>query len=173
MSRRKKPRGVILIPGGEIGYDVLSHHLFFHFSSLFYFIRNKNHKPKEEEVHLMSSLKKSRRIPSRIVYRMDQGILFQKTLEYHENQLRQLFQQNYQPKMSQSNDVNKDWASDLSESTLNKLRVHLSWVMGMNTFEWNHQNLGQQTVRELQKRGSLESLLVEGSSSLDYDYILS
>ena len=104
---------------------------------------------------------------------MDQGILFQKTLEYHENQLRQLFQQNYQPKMSRSNDVNKDWASDLSESTLNKLRVHLSWVMGMNTFEWNHQNLGQQTVRELQKRGSLQSLLLEGSSSLDYDYILS
>ena len=116
-------------------------------------------------------MSQSRKIPPRIVYRMDQGVLFRKTKEYHMNHLKQLFQQNYQPMMTSPDVVNKDWVSNLSESTLNKLRVHLSWVMGMNTLEWNRQNIGQQTVIELQLKGVLQSLLEE-SSSVDYDYIL-
>ena len=78
-----------------------------------------------------------------------------------------------------SGDVNKEWASNLSGSTLEKLRLHLSWTMGINAFEWDHLNVGEQTLITLKKLGVLHSLMQgvivhegEPSSSVDHDYIL-
>ena len=98
------------------------------------------------------------------------NLLFRKTEEYHKNSLKLLFQQFYLP-MSSSDDVNKEWASNLSESTFNKLRLHLSWTMGINTFVWDRHNVGEQTLITLKKLGVLQSL-IQKTSPVDYDYIL-
>ena len=79
--------------------------------------------------------------------------LFRKTEEYQENDLILMFQK-YNPPVT-SGEENKIWTSNLSESTLNKLRLHLSWAMGLNTFEWDRQTIGEQTILTLRKLGSL------------------
>lgn len=85
---------------------------------------------------------------------MQQSVLFRKTEEYHENKLKMFFQKHYQPKKN-SYEVNKEWALHISDSKLNNLRLHLSWSMGINTFEWDRHNLGEQTIIQLLKLGEL------------------
>ena len=84
---------------------------------------------------------------------MQLSVLFRKTEEYHVNELKLLFQK-YNPPVS-SGEENKKWASNMPESTLNKLRLHLSWAMGLNTFEWDRHNVGEQTILTLRKLGLL------------------
>ena len=84
---------------------------------------------------------------------MQQSLLFRKTEKYHQNELKLLFQQYYQP--ADSDEVNNKWAKDMPESTLHKLRLHLSWSMGINTFEWDRYNVGTQTIITLKKLGEL------------------
>ena len=50
---------------------------------------------------------------------------------------------------------NKIWTTNMSESELNKLRLHLSWSMGINTFQWDRQNVGEQTIVTLKHLGLL------------------
>ena len=94
----------------------------------------------------MSSRKRVRssrkRVRPKVMYKMQLSLLFRKTEEYHQNELKLLFQQHYRP--MKSDEVNNKWASNLSESILNKLRLHLSWSMGINTFEWDRHNIGEQ-----------------------------
>ena len=74
-----------------------------------------------------------------------------------------------------SGDVNKEWTTNLSEKTMDKFRVHLSWVMGLNFFEWSPQQIGNQIIDSLKKFGvfkSLTEVIIRKSSSVDYDYIL-
>ena len=84
---------------------------------------------------------------------MQQSLLFRKTEEYHQNELKLLFQQYYRP--VNSDEVNNKWALKISEPTLHKLRLHLSWSMGINAFEWDRYNVGKQTILTLQKLGQL------------------
>jgi hypothetical protein len=83
------------------------------------------------------------------MYKMQQSLLFRKTEEYHQNELTLLFEEHY--RQVKSDEVNNKWASNLTESTLNKLRLHLSWTMGINTFEWDRNNVGEQTIVTLKK----------------------
>ena len=84
---------------------------------------------------------------------MQLSVLFRKTEEYHVNELKLMYQEYNQP--VSSDEENKIWTSDMPESTLNKLRLHLSWAMGLNTFEWDRQNVGVQTVLTLKQLGLL------------------
>ena len=93
------------------------------------------------------------RIRPQVIYKMQLSLLFRKTEEYHENELKVLFQKYNRPVTSTSDEVKKIWTSDMSEATLNKLRLHLSWSMGINTFEWDRQNIGEQTIVTLKKLG--------------------
>ena len=118
------------------------------------------------------------RIRPKVIYKMSQSLLFQRTEEYHENSLKRLFKEHYKPIMS-SDVINKEWTTNMSESTLNQLRLHLSWTMGINTFEWDRRNLGEQTLQKLQKLKVLRSLIddviqlqLEKSRSVDWDYVL-
>ena len=122
------------------------------FSSDDHFLFYEETKPKKfkEPLQEMSSRK---RIPRKIVYKMTLSVLFRKTKEYHVNELKLLFQKYNQPVTS--DEENKIWTSNMSESTLNKLRLHLSWAMGLNTFEWDRQNVGEQTVLTLKQLGLL------------------
>ena len=82
---------------------------------------------------------------------MQLSVLFRKTEEYHVNQLKLLFHKYRRPVTS--DEISKTWTSDMSESTLNKLRLHLSWAMGMNAFDWDRRNIGEQTIETLKQLG--------------------
>ena len=84
---------------------------------------------------------------------MQLSVLFRKPEEYHENELKLLFQK-YNRWMT-SDEVKKIWASNMSDSELDKLRLHLSWSMGINTFQWDRQNVGEQTIVTLKHLGLL------------------
>ena len=99
---------------------------------------------------LVSSREKIR---PKVIYKMQQSLLFRKTEEHHENELKLLFQKLYQS--SSSGEVNNKWATNVSESTLHKLRLHLSWSMGINAFEWDRHNVGEQTIITLKELNSL------------------
>ena len=87
------------------------------------------------------------RVRPKVTYKMQQSLLFRKTEEYHEIELKLLFQKYNRPVTS--DEVNKKWTSNMPESELNNLRLHLSWSMGINAFEWDRQTLGEQTIVQL------------------------
>ena len=105
----------------------------------------------------MSSSSRKRLRPS-VIYKMQQTVLFQRTLKHHELCLKEMFRENYQS--TSSGDENREWASNLSDTTMEKFRVHLSWVMGCNVFDWSKENIGQQILESLK------------GHHVDYDYIL-
>ena len=84
------------------------------------------------------------RLEPRLMYKMQQSIIFRKTKEHHKICMKEMFLEYYRP-MS-SGDVNKEWATNLPEKTMNKFRVHLSWVMGLSVFEWSSQQIGNQII---------------------------
>ena len=105
----------------------------------------------KEPLKEMSSRK---RIRPQVVYKMQLSVLFRKTEQYHENELKLLFQKYHRP-VTSDDEVNKKWTSNMSDWKLNKLRLHLSWSMGINTFQWDRQNIGEQTIVTLKHLGLL------------------
>ena len=121
----------------------------------------------------MSSSSREKVRPS-VIYKMEQTMLFQRTVKYHEMCLKEMFREHYQ--LTSSGDKNMEWASNLSDKTLEKFRVHLSWVMGLNVFEWDRQNIGNQILETFKKQSALECIhhhIKMNMLSVDYDYILS
>ena len=118
----------------------------------------------------MSSSSRKRIRPS-VIYKMQQTILFQRTVKHHEICLKEMFRKHYQ--ITFSGYENKEWTVNLSDKTMEKFRVHLSWVMGLNTFEWDRQNIGNQILHTLKERGLLDHVVYVKPLSVDYDYILS
>ena len=91
----------------------------------------------------MSSSSRKRLRPS-VIYKMQQSVSYQRTVKHHEICLNEMFRDHY--KLTSSGDENREWASNLSDTTMEKFRVHLSWVMGINTFAWDRQNVGNQII---------------------------
>ena len=121
---------------------------------------------------MMSSWRE--RLRPRVMFKMQQSIIFRETEEHHKICMKEMFLEYYRP--TSSGDVNKEWTTNLSEKTMNKFRVHLSWMMGLSTFEWTPQQIGNQIIETLKKFGvfkSLTEVIIQKSSSVDYDYILS
>ena len=110
----------------------------------------------------MSSSRKKIR-PS-VVYKMQQSVIFRKTEEHHEKCLKEMFRKHYEPTVDGK--VNKYWASNLSESTMEKFRVHLAWVMNLNVFEWSRENIGNQIIVEC------PNIINDKSYMVEFDYIL-
>ena len=113
------------------------------------------------------------RLKPHTMFKMQQSIIFRKTKEHHKICLREMFLEYYLP--TSSGDVNKEWTTNLSERTMNKFRVHLSWVMGLSVFEWSPRQIGNQIMETFKKSGvfkSLTEVIIRKSSSVDYDYIL-
>ena len=98
-----------------------------------------------------------KKIRPTVIYRMQQTVLFQRTLKHHENCLKEMFIQHYKP--TSSVNVNREWTLNLSDSIMEKLRVHLSWSMGLNVLEWDHQNIGNQIIETLTSQNILKILL--------------
>lgn len=122
---------------------------------------------------VMSSSSWRKQLKPRKMFKMQQSIIFRKTEEHHKICMREMFLEYYLP--TSSGDVNKEWTTNISEKTMNKFRVHLSWVMGLSVFEWSPQQIGNQIIETFKKSGvfkSLTEVIIQKSSSVDYDYIL-
>ena len=115
---------------------------------------SSKHRSKRKKRQSSSTRKRIR--PS-VVYKMQQSVLFQKTLQYHESRLKKIFMKHY--KHISRDDENWKWTSNLCDKTMEKLQLHLSWVMGLNVFEWDRQNIGKQTIETFKKMGVFECLL--------------
>ena len=63
--------------------------------------------------------------------RMTTSRLFINTKMYHRRQLRALFERYYQ------SNKGSNWTIHLSEEIIADLRLHLSWEMGMNVFDYH------------------------------------
>ena len=98
-----------------------------------------------------------KRIRPFVIYRMQQSVLFQKTLQYHESRLKKIFMKHY--RHTSCDDENWKWTSNLSDKMMEKLQVHLSWVMGLNVFEWDRENIGKQTIETYKKMGVFHNLV--------------
>ena len=94
----------------------------------------------------MSSSSRKKVRPS-VIHKMQQTVLFQRTLKHHEMCLKEMFREHYQP--TSSGDENREWTANLCDTTMEKFRVHLSWVMGCNVFDWSKENIGQQILESL------------------------
>ena len=110
----------------------------------------------------MSSWRKQ--LKPRKMYKMQQSIIFRKTEEHHKICMREMFLEYYLP--TSSGDVNKEWTTNLSEKTMNKFRVHLSWVMGLSVFEWSPRLIGNQIIETFKKSGVFKSLTVLSGNHL-------
>ena len=96
------------------------------------------------------------RLRPRVMFKIQQSIIFRETEEHHKICMKEMFLEHYRP--TSSGDVNKEWTTNLSGKTMNKFRVHLSWMMGLSTFEWSPQQIGNQIIETLKQIGVFRSL---------------
>ena len=68
--------------------------------------------------------------------------LFLETRKYHDRAMKRLFLKYYEP-LSTNGKVNKNWTIPVSKTDMYDLRIHLSWVIGMKTFDWKEYQVGK------------------------------
>ena len=76
--------------------------------------------------------------------------LFQLSVVYHRRRLRELFRKYYNPLQT---DV--VWTKDLSDNVINDLRLHLSWDLGIRTFNWSKEAVGTRIMCRFKEIGVL------------------
>ena len=76
--------------------------------------------------------------------------LFKNTERYHKRKLRELFRRHYDPSV---NDC--VWTTHLSEDVVNELRLHLSWELGIRTFQWGREAVGTRILIRFEELGIL------------------
>ena len=74
--------------------------------------------------------------------------LFHTSVGYHRRRLREIFRTHYNP-------FNTDavWTKDLSERVINDLRLHLSWDIGLRTFDWSRETIGTRIIHRFKELG--------------------
>ena len=76
--------------------------------------------------------------------------LFVETRKYHNRAMKRLFLKYYEP-LSTNGKVNKNWTISMSKTDMYDLRIHLSWVIGINTFDWKDYKVGKKILRIYQE----------------------
>ena len=76
--------------------------------------------------------------------------LFVETRKYHVRAMKRLFLKYYEP-LSTNGKVNKNWTIPISKIDMCDLRIHLSWVIGMKTFDWEERKVGKMILELYQK----------------------
>ena len=76
--------------------------------------------------------------------------LFQLSVVHHRRRLRELFRKYYNPLQT---DV--VWTKDLSDNVINDLRLHLSWDLGIRTFNWSKEAVGTRIICRFKEIGIL------------------
>ena len=74
--------------------------------------------------------------------------LFQLSVVYHRRRLREIFRKHYNPFKT-----NVVWTNDLSERLINDLRLHLSWDLGVRTFDWSREVIGTRIIYRFKELG--------------------
>ena len=74
--------------------------------------------------------------------------LFQLSVVYHRRRLREIFRKHYNPFKT-----NVVWTNDLSERLINDLRLHLSWDLGVRTFDWSREAIGTRIIYRFKELG--------------------
>ena len=76
--------------------------------------------------------------------------LFHKSVMYHRRKLIQIFRNYFKP-------LNTDavWTKDLPQQVMNELRLHLSWDLGLRTFDWSREAIGTRIIIRLNELGVL------------------
>ena len=64
--------------------------------------------------------------------------LFHTSVGFHRRRLREIFRTHYNP----FNTTHVVWTKDLSQRVVDDLRLHLSWDLGIRTFDWNRESIG-------------------------------
>ena len=85
--------------------------------------------------------------------RMKMSLLFKTTKTYHRRRLKEKFLKYYKPWRT------GNWTSRVSKSTLNDLRLHLSWELGTNTFHWNKYQVGNGIIDHYKRLGTLTFMI--------------
>ena len=47
------------------------------------------------------------------------------------------------------------WTKDLPQQVINDLRLHLSWDLGLRTFDWNREQIGTRIIYRFRELGIL------------------
>ena len=76
--------------------------------------------------------------------------LFTNTERYHKRKLRELFRRHYDPSVN-----DHVWTTHLSEDVVNELRLHLSWELGIRTFQWSREAVGTRILIRFEELGIL------------------
>ena len=74
--------------------------------------------------------------------------LFQFSVQYHRRRMREIFRKYYKP--SNTKEV---WTKRLSEQVINDLRLHLSWDLGLRTFNWTREAVGTRIIYRFKELG--------------------
>ena len=80
--------------------------------------------------------------------------------KYHRRRLREFFREHYKPFNTEH-----VWTKYLSERVINDLRLHLSWDLGVRTFQWSKEAVGTRILYRFKELG------IPLSTSLVFDEI--
>ena len=76
--------------------------------------------------------------------------LFHLSLRYHRRRLREIFRKHYKPFNTEH-----VWTRDLSDEVISDLRLHLSWDLGLRTFNWSREAVGTRILYRFKELGIL------------------
>ena len=80
--------------------------------------------------------------------------------KYHRRRLREFFREHYKPFNTEH-----VWTKYLSERVINDLRLHLSWDLGVRTFQWSKEAVETRILNRFKELG------IPLSTSLVFDEI--
>ena len=83
--------------------------------------------------------------------------LFVETRKYHKRAMKRLFLKYYEP-LSTNGKVNKNWTIPVNKTDMYDLRIHLSWVIGMKTFDWKEYKVGKKILKVYQETNQFHYL---------------
>ena len=92
----------------------------------------------------------------KVFSRMTASVLFKATKEYHQRQLKVMFHRYYQPEKG------SNWIIFLSEEIISDLRLHVSWELGLNVFDYHcfpRYILGKMIIDIFEKKGELPFII--------------
>ena len=77
--------------------------------------------------------------------------LFHRSVMYHRRRLREIFRIYYNP----WGDNLSVWTTHLPEQVIEDLRLHLSWDLGLRTFDWGREAIGTRIIYRFKELGIL------------------
>ena len=97
--------------------------------------------------HFSYSLREITTTMSQFVSKTTLTDLFHNSVGYHRRRLREIFREHFKPNNGEV------WTKDLSDRVINDLRLHLSWDLGVRTFDWSRESIGTRIICRFKELG--------------------